>query len=268
VVSPLPMPRDLPVLPAPRVRALLLMWNPDATLEHFVSVAQGDPALTAAVLRGANSASSAPIERVTRAQDAIVRLGFDRTKHIISAAVTRSQFDDIENSWIDAKEMWRHLVAVGLLAEAATETAEERVAAFTGGLLHDLGRLSLAATNPGRYSRTVEMVRAGIDVMDAERQMMGVTHTTWGERVARHWGLPEPIVAAVANHHGADAGGLAARLVEARRISWRLGIGDGVATPSLGELAADDDMPAPLRVLGGIDGLMERIRWYRQAFEG
>jgi len=262
------MPRDLPVLPAPRVRALLLLWNPDATLEHFVSVAQGDPALTAAVLRGANSASSAPIERVTRAHDAIVRLGFDRTKHIISAAVTRSQFADIENSWIDAKEMRRHLVAVGLLAEAAAETPDERTAAFTGGLLHDLGRLSLAATNPGRYSRTVEMVRAGIDVMDAERQTMGVTHTTWGERVARHWGLPEAIVEAVAGHHDEGAAGVAGRLAQARHIAWRLGIGDGVATPKLSELASDDDVPAPLRVLGGLDGLLDRIRWYRQAFEG
>ena len=264
----MPLPRDLPMLPAPRVRALMVLWNPDATLDHFMAVVQSDPALTAAMLRAANSAVSASIRRVTRAQDAIVRLGHEQTRRIISAAIARSQFDDIEASWIDAREMWRHVLAVALLAEAGTETPEDRASAFSAGLLHDLGRLSLATTNPGRYARVIEMVRAGADVMAAEREALGVTHQSWGERVAQRWALPEAITEAVARHHDVKAPGVGGLIAQAREISWALGIGDGVSSPELTLPDLEDDLPAPLRVLGGADGLHERIGWYREAFEG
>ena len=64
------------------------------------------------------------------------------------------------------------------------------------------------------------------------------------------------------------APGVGGLIAQAREISWALGIGDGVSSPELTLPDLEDDLPAPLRVLGGADGLHERIGWYREAFEG
>jgi putative nucleotidyltransferase with HDIG domain len=205
----LPVPRDLPVLPGPRVRAMVVLWNPDAKIEHIVSVVEGDPALTAAMLRAANSALSAPIEPITRAREAVLRMGWATSRQIITAALAGSQFDRLDESGLDVQDLWRHLLATGLLSEALATTPEQRSMAFVCGLLHDIGRLSMAAQNPPRYEQVVELVRHGIPVDDAERRRYGLTHNAWGARVCEAWGLPAMLTEAASQHHEPRGEGIA-----------------------------------------------------------
>jgi HD-like signal output (HDOD) protein len=115
----LPTPRDPQPLPATRSRALVVLWNPDATIEHFSRVIETDPALTAAVLRAANSASSAPIDPIATPREAIVRLGLDLVRKLISGVIVRSEFEGLEHSRLSINELWRHLLATALIAEAS-----------------------------------------------------------------------------------------------------------------------------------------------------
>ena len=41
--------------------------------------------------------------------------------------------------------------------------------AFTAGLLHDVGRMAMAAQQPERYARVIAQVRSGEDVLLSER---------------------------------------------------------------------------------------------------
>ena len=266
-------PLDLPPLPAPRARAMLVLWNPDATVSELSAVVEGDPALTAAVLRAANAAASSPRTPVVTAQEAVVRIGFAAVQKLLAGAVLSSQFVRIEDSWLRTGELWRHLITVGLLAEAGASNPTERRIAFTAGLLHDIGRLAIAAQSPLRYRQVVELVMTGVDPLEAERTVLGLTHTSWGARICELWGLPEPIAEVAASHHDA-VDGLAALVRSARETADSVGVGDGFSDPpdvspdqhggALDGTALEPD--ALLAAVGGQEALVTRVEWYRAAF--
>ncbi len=261
----LPAPRDPQPLPATRSRALVVLWNPDANAEHFNRVIESDPALTATVLRAANSASSAPLETISTPREAVIRLGLDLVRKLIAGVIVRSEFEGLEHSRLSINELWRHLLATALIAEVSCTTPEERGGVFTAGLLHDIGRLSLATQNPVRYAQVVLAAQQGADVSTAEREAYGITHTGAGARLCEVWRLPEAAIEAAGDHHTATAGGPAMLVLQARDLARRLGYGDGVTDPQPIEFDPDDSDAGLVEELGGLDGLAARIEWFRES---
>jgi len=74
---------EIPTLPVARVRALALVANVNPSYDDLVGVIDADPALTIALLRAANSAASAPVDRVKTAHVAMVRVGMKEARRII-----------------------------------------------------------------------------------------------------------------------------------------------------------------------------------------
>ncbi|MDA0256555.1 MAG: HDOD domain-containing protein, partial [Chloroflexi bacterium] len=143
-------------------------------------------------LRAANSAASAPINRVTTAERAVMRIGLRGTRNIVASAVLHSSFGDLERAGIDLDELWRHLLGCALVADRVLQP-RERSAGFTAGLLHDVGRLSLAQSAPDRYASVVAQVRAGADPREAERAAFGEDHEERGAAITAAWALPEEL---------------------------------------------------------------------------
>ncbi len=253
---------DLPMLPGARARAMLLLHNPDATIQDFVQVFTADPALTVSALAAANSAASAPVRPIASVREAVVRIGAAAARHIALSGLMRSQFDArLEESWIEVGHFWEHCVLVGLLTEyLAGAAAPGPGVAFTAGFLHDLGRLALVSENPFRYRRVIDLAKAGASVPAAERRIVGSTHLVAGERLAIRWSLPEEIASAAAGHHDREGAPLATTVYHARRIAWKLGYGDGVLAPEV--IVFDEETSEVLRHFGGEGGLHARVRWY------
>jgi HD-like signal output (HDOD) protein len=75
-------------------------------------------------------------------------------------------------------------------------------AACTAGLLHDIGALVLLHAAPPDYVRALERKKElRGDSAAAEREIFGVTHAEVGAYLLGLWGIPFPIVEAVAFHH-------------------------------------------------------------------
>lgn len=268
-------PAELPTMPTPRARGMVLLWNPQAELRDFLAVIEGDPGLTAGVLRAANSAHSAPVEPVATARNAIVRIGLEAARGITVAALTRAEFERLEESGLEADRFWRWLLAVGVLTESfATHDGrppEELQAAFTVGLLHQIGRLSYASRSPERYEQVIELMRAGHPPLEAERQVFGADSAELNAQIATDWSLPSPLGDAIVTREGETPTPLAALLEEARTVARALGFDDGFALDLLldepSELAADHPRAATIEALGGRDGVRERVNWFRHATE-
>ncbi len=260
---------ELLPLPAAHTRALNLLADADVEVGQLAQVIEADPALTASILRGANSAASAPIERIDTANAAVIRLGLGHTRRMIVGAVTSSAFEHLHRAEVDADETWRHLVATALLTQAAMwlgGTPRGAVSeAFTAGMLHDLGRLSMATQDPGRYSLVATLARTGADLLEAEMRMFGVDHTTWGAKVSEAWNIPETVADSVLHHHGGGGGQLAQAVLAARETAWSLGIGDGVLMPDEVTFPEKPEHEQIVAEIGGPDGLTEQIEWYRGA---
>ena len=262
------------MLPPLRARGLATLLNPDAELLDFLAVIEGDPALTASVLRASNSAFSAPREPIDDARAAIIRIGLEAARQLTSAAIMRSQFEHIEDSGLNVDVFWRRQLAVGLLTEAFASADRLRPgqvrSAFTAGLLHRVGRLALAARSPKRYRSVVGAVRSGKEPLDAEQARCGGDAVLLTKHIAARWALPDTIAEALTGQDDADASGLARLIREAVEVAELLGFdegfSDGVVDPA--ELSDDHPRAASLEGIGGADGLRERVDWFRQASGG
>lgn len=140
-----------------------------------------DPALSASVLRAANSAHLGYSRRIGSIRQASVMLGGTLVGSLAASRVADLVFDTDAPDYPDW--LWLHSLSVGcacsVLARHIGESVDE---AFTVGLLHDVGWL-LAASNG------VAMASTDLD------------HTTSGADLLARWNLPERIVAGVQQHH-------------------------------------------------------------------
>ena len=143
------VPPNLPSLPPAKAQAIALLANEHADPADLADTISLDPSLSASVLRGANSASSAPVSPVTSVEVAVVGLGVVEVRRIVAAAVLGQGFGGLERSDVDVDEMWRHVIVTALLAERLVAKEQARQA-FTAGILHDLGRLVMIASTQRR----------------------------------------------------------------------------------------------------------------------
>ena len=89
--------------------------------------------------------------------------------------------------------------------------------AFTAGLLHDVGKLILAANFPWEYRSIVEKAaREQMPAWEVESTVIGSTHADIGAYLMGIWGLPESIVEAIAFHHAPEG----APLKDLTPLSW------------------------------------------------
>ena len=76
---------------------------------------------------------------------------------------------------------------------------------FIAGLLHDVGKLLLFSRRPKQYEQAVVMAgEAGCTLNEAERRIFGTGHGEVGGYLIGLWGLPGPVVEAIAFHHRID----------------------------------------------------------------
>lgn len=262
---------ELPPLPAAHARALNLLSDADVDASALAQVIETDPSLTAAILRAANSAFSAPVDPINTANAAVIRIGLIDTRRMIIGAVASSAFGQLDDVEIDGDETWKHLVAVALLTQAAMwrdGTPRGAVSqAFTAGMLHDIGRLSMVAQDPSRYAIVATLARGGADIREAEMRMFGFDHADWGGQVSEAWKVPDDVVEAIRCHHAPDGSGLSFAVFAARRITWSLGIGDGVTEAREATYPDEPLHEEIVSELGGVDGLYEQIEWYRGALD-
>lgn len=250
---------------------MAVLWSPRAGIRDFLSVIEGDPALTASVLRASNSAYSAPRDPIHSTRDAIVRIGLDATRQITSAAVMRSQFEQLEQSELNVPAFWRRQLAVGLLVEDFARhdqrPSDEVSSAFVAGLLHRVGRLALAVRSPDRYRSVVELVRTGLDSLEAEHQVFGVDAVTLTSQVAVRWMLPDLIADALSRYDDTEATGLPRLLREAIEVAELLAFDEGFAeTATAGAaLPADHPRASALDASGGPHRLRARVDWFTEA---
>jgi HD-like signal output (HDOD) protein len=246
---------------------MVLMWNAEADLRDFLAVIEGDPGLTASVLRAANSAQSAPVDPVTTARNAVVRIGLETTRQITVAALTRAQFETLEDSGIDVDHFWRWLLTKTFATHDGLP-ADERQVAFTAGLLHQIGRLAYASRSPRRYLEVVGLVERGRPLIEAETEVFGASGPSVNSEIAFQWSLPDPLVAAIITPEDRPVSPLGALVAEASAVATDLGVVDGVGPVDFVDpVSLDDDHPrrATIEALGGIDGIDEQVSWFRHA---
>jgi putative nucleotidyltransferase with HDIG domain len=195
--------RDLPALPQALVAFQTAMQRENVSFDRLAEVISHDQALAARALRLANSSFYGLPGRVNSIRDAIGVLGLRQLSSALTAVAVSGCFGASGCPAFDRSAYWRHSVACGLCAQLiAQELGQDGSAAFTAGLLHDLGRLALASLLPDALSQVY--ARRHLDdslLWQAERAVLGIDHSEIGAQAAERWHFGREIVEAIRLHH-------------------------------------------------------------------
>jgi putative nucleotidyltransferase with HDIG domain len=187
------------------MRLMKLLSSDTAEVALLQQIVEQDPALTANLLRIANSAHYRGTQPVSTAHAAIVRMGSRGLYEIsMGLALRRTIPDPLPGYGTSASAFTRHSVAVAVLSEqlARVTQAIGVDVAFTVGLLHDIGKLVVGVFLE-QYPELLSQHLANDDVAfeEAEKKVLGTDHNEVGETIARRWNLPAEVVAGVRWHH-------------------------------------------------------------------
>ena len=212
--------RNLPTLPQVVHLALThLDVNRNGALDVAAVIAE-DPAMTARVLKVANSVLFNPsTDRVVSASEAIARVGFDEVRRIV---ITIGVIDGFKKAKCNFNYVryWQHCIATGLLAEivagaspvASSEPAFRITEYFPAGLLHDIGVLPMATALKQRYTRLIDQCASKGEALEVmEKKRFGVTHAEIGGSIVETWRIAEAIGQGAKYHDDPEAAPLASR---------------------------------------------------------
>ena len=226
--------RTLPSMPTTVVALGQAVADDRCTVERILGILAKDPALSATMLRLANSVTYSGATRVMDLRNAVMRLGFDAILNLgRSAAIIRS-FRGANQ--LDPFRLWQHSVAVGLVAKgicALQKRAYQGDAAYLAGLLHDIGKIALDRCFTEEYIPVVQAQDAGQSCLDAERDLLGLTHAEVGAMVAVNWGFPEELVEAIQEHHDDHPKGFLGNLIQLSDLLVRTRIPNGPSDETL-----------------------------------
>lgn len=190
--------------PSPIINHLFeMMFDPNTTLKALAATLSTDAALSARTLSAANAAFSYPEQRIDNVHDAIVRVGLIPIIHIMTTSEIKAAFLSVPGKYGDMKQLWLHNLATACIADAYAHhhNLERPARWFTGGLLHDIGRLLLLTHDPVNYAEVIATVASGrLPICDAEQEAYGIDHQELGHQLMTLWRFPEEISEAAYHH--------------------------------------------------------------------
>jgi putative nucleotidyltransferase with HDIG domain len=201
--------KELVMLPEVALRISGMADDPSSSAADIGREISKDAALTARVLRVANSPAFGQHGKIGTISRAITVLGVRQVRDLTVGLTAIRTFEGIANDLVTMESFWRHSVLCALAAGhiAARRRVGRNDALFVAGLLHDVGQLVL-------FNRAPELARQALlmsadatgdeDLYLCERRLMGFDHAAVGVALAQNWGLPRSLQECIEFHHEPD----------------------------------------------------------------
>ena len=181
---------------------------PLSAVAGVVNKAQG---LATRVLSLANSAYYGLQSEVTSVQRAVAVLGMAEIRALVLALGVSRMIDRSRlPAGFDLREYWIHQlsVAAGCRLLARRLPGCDAETCYTAGLLHDLGKLLIAAYRPDDWAAIRQLARDE-KLMDSEAEelLLGLDHGVVGARLLSFWDLPMALTEPINWHHAPHLAG-------------------------------------------------------------
>jgi len=201
---------ELATLPEVTSRIIEVVEDPGGTVDQLNEVIGRDPALAARVIRLVNSAFYGLPGRVSEVRRAILLLGQAAIRDLaISSSVGRMFVDQRDARLFDARQLWRHCIAVAVSARRISQSTRAlfgREEVFLAGLIHDLGLLVEQQSFPEEVAEVRRRAsEGGGDLLQLEQEVIGATHPEFGHALALKWRFPVHLREGVRCHHNPGA---------------------------------------------------------------
>jgi HD-like signal output (HDOD) protein len=197
---------SLPPLPKLYREITEVMQTENGSLADVASIISKDIAMTAKILQLVNSAFFGLTRHVESTQEAVMYLGYDVIRGLVLTIKLFSELELANQSGLDLEELWTRSFSIGSIAKHIAMVSgmdnKSQDYAHMAGMLHDVGILVMAMSMPDEYSEVIKIkLEEKTSTCIIEERIFGCTHAEVGGALLGIWGLPDPIVDAVTNHH-------------------------------------------------------------------
>ena len=190
--------KDIQAMPSVIVKALNVMKKPTTSMKELGDIVMFDQSLTIKILALVNSAYYGFSQQISSINIALSLLGMVKVKNIIVAVAMKPMMSNQGD-----KELWKHSmrVAAGCEYLANVTKVMDSDEAFIAGFVHDVGKIVLHMTNQKLYTKVLNAVEVGTNILDAERKYFDSDHVKTGSLLAKRWQLPILLANIISYHH-------------------------------------------------------------------
>lgn len=220
-MTAMPLPRnalmhaikDMPSAPRILVRLRELLESPNADLDDVAGLIRRDAALTAHIIRIANSVlynAGAPFASL---EEALARVGFNEVYRVTSFATLAQMADaDLELYGISGVQLRENSLLAALVMEAlATMAGVEPRSAYTAGLLRSTGKIALNRLTRSAVYGSTAPCRGPL--AEWEAGVVGLNNCEAAGIILEEWRFPNPTIATICDHYAPAGGTIEAHLL-------------------------------------------------------
>ncbi len=183
-----------------------LLRSEKSTVRDIAAVIESDPALTAKLLKLANSALLRNGTEIDTVSKAVSRVGSRMVNELVMGIEVARCFEGLDNALIGVEDFWRHSLQCAFISQKLAQQASncDSGAAFTAGLLHDIGQLIMYSTLGEQIEECLsEAIGDGRlkSSYHTEQLLFGFDHCNVGLELAIQWQLPLSLQQCIYAHH-------------------------------------------------------------------
>ncbi len=197
--------KDLPTLPMVVTRILKVINEEDSSANELARAVSMDQALSANVLKLANSAFYGFSRKISTITEAIVHLGFNVVRCLaVSVSVIDVFKESKDSSFFNHRQFWRHSIGCGVISRiiAVKQKNVDPETALLAGIMHDIGKLLLNRYLAADFAQIVNIANTQeMTFFQAEKLYYDVNHAQIGAWLADEWKIPPVIVEPINYHH-------------------------------------------------------------------
>ena len=197
--------KNLPPMHEVVMKAQEIMADPNSNVEDLVVIIETDQSIVAKILELINSGYYGLGREISSIGQACSLLGFGKLREVIVAVgVSNVLGKKLKGYEFESGELWLHSIATGFCSRILAEKKNRELAndAYTGGLLHDVGKIILDPYVLERKDAFDNFMKDETKmVLDAEKAILGFDHAEIASDICRKWHIPENVIPAIQYHH-------------------------------------------------------------------
>jgi HD-like signal output (HDOD) protein/DNA-binding response OmpR family regulator len=176
------------------------------SIDEVVKVIKQDHAISLKVLKMANSVVYTRGEPIDTVQKAVMRIGLSQIRQLALNISVIDQFaNGGQNDSLSIPLFWEHSIATGMIAAEITRSlggkGSQIDAAFTMGLLHDIGRIVYLEMLGEKYISILKMAKESrLPLERVESRMLLINHADAMDRILHKWKFCKEMINPIAFH--------------------------------------------------------------------